>query len=170
MDKKVIFESERIKFVNVSKGLTNDYLKMLGDEDTSRYLSLKKIEYSYEAELKWIEEKLNNNDIIFSMIEKASNEFIGNIELKSDSGENEIGIVITKKMQDKHFGTEALTAFIDYLFNTLNLDRVMLKVFSENKKAIECYKYIGFKEYKIDKNIGIIDGKEVDDIYMEIKK
>lgn len=73
-------------------------------------------------------------------------------------------------MQGKGLGTEAIKAFLDYLFNTFNLDRVILVVFSENKNAIDCYNYIGFKEYKRDEAVGVIDNKVVDDIYMEIKR
>lgn len=79
-----IIESERINFINVSTDLANDYLDMLNDRETSRYLSLKERKYSYDGEIKWIKEKLDNKDIIFSMIEKETGEFIGNIELKKN--------------------------------------------------------------------------------------
>lgn len=169
MNRKIIFESKRIKFINISKDFIHDYLEMINDKDIAKYLSLKEKKYTYDEELEWINKKLENNAIVFSMIEKETEEFIGNIELISSDGENELAIVINKKMQGKGYGTEAIKAFINYLFNTFNFDRFILSVFSENKRAIDCYKYIGFKEFKRKKSVGIIDNKEVDDIYMEIK-
>ncbi len=82
----------------------------------------------------------------------------------------EIGICITPKCQHKHYATEAIKTMIDYGFNNLRLDEITLSVFSNNKHAIDCYKKLGFKEYKVDKNAYKIDNEDIDDVYMKIKK
>ena len=104
---KKIFESERIKYVKVTKELVTEYLKMINDETIQQYLTHEKIRVKLNEELEWITEKLKNNAVIFSMIEKETNEFIGNIEIlniKDNIGE--LGIAITSKKQNKHYGQE----------------------------------------------------------------
>lgn len=47
------------------------------------------------------------------MIEKKTNEFIGNIEIMEiNNNIGEIGIAITRKKQDKHLGQEAIKRLI----------------------------------------------------------
>ena len=149
--------SEKINYIKVSKDLINDYLNMINDIDIAKFISKNPKTYTYEQEEKWVEDQLNSNAKVFSMLEKNTNKYIGNIEIKDY---NEIGICITKDMQDKHYGTEALKAIINYAFNKLNLDEVVLKVYPNNKRAIHCYKNVGFVEYD----------KTDDTIYMKIKK
>ena len=54
-------------------------------------------------------------------------------------------------------------------FNKFNLKELNLSVFSDNERAIHCYKKLGFKDVKIDKNIITRDGKSINDIYMNLK-
>jgi len=78
---KIIFESDNIYFVKINKDLIDDYLKMVNNPEVSKFISLKNRSFTYDEEIKWIEDKLNNKKIVFSMVEKGSNKFIGNIEL-----------------------------------------------------------------------------------------
>ena len=93
------------------------------------------------------------------MIEKETNEFIGNIEFMDIiDNKTELGIAITKEKQDKGFGTEAIKKTIDYGYNTLGLKRIFLKVYPTNLRAIHVYKKCGFLEYQ----------RTEQDIYMEL--
>lgn len=47
----IVFESDRINFVKVSKEFANDYLKMINDEDVSKYISLKERNLTLEDEI-----------------------------------------------------------------------------------------------------------------------
>ena len=163
MKYEVIFESERIMFVKLSEKLVQKYLDMINDENIQMFISKDMKKYTFEQEIEWIKEKINKNAIIFSMIEKETNDFIGNIELmniKDNTGE--LGITITKNKQDNHFGQEAIKALLNYAFNILKLEKVELNVFSYNQRAIHCYKKIGFIKDGI--------GKTVDDIHMVMLK
>lgn len=66
----IIFESNNIYFVKVSLDLIDDYLKMVNNHEVSKFISLKSRSFTYEDEIKWVENKLNNNNVVFSMIEK----------------------------------------------------------------------------------------------------
>lgn len=161
------FESENIVFIDLNESLIDDYLNMVNNPEISKFIRLNSCHYSYEEELKWIKEKINEKKVIFSMLEKNTYEFIGNIELMSiENNIGELGICITSKKQNMHYGYEAIERFIKYCNEELHLDGVYLSVYSHNQKAINLYKKLGFKEYKIDKKVGKYNDIWVDDIYM----
>lgn len=163
------FESENIIFVDLNTNLVNDYLNMVNDSDVSKYISLKKRCFQLEDELEWISEKKKNKTVIFSLLEKNTYEFIGNIELMSiENNIGELGICITPRKQNKHYGYEAIKRFIKYCIDELHLNGISLSVYSHNQKAINLYKKLGFKEYKVDKNVGKYNNNYIDDIYMKL--
>lgn len=57
----------------------------------------------------------------------------------------EFGIVIgAKEHWNKGYGTEALGLMIQHGFNTLNLNRIELRVYEDNLRAIRAYEKAGF--------------------------
>lgn len=95
-----VFESERIYYTKINKELIEDYLEMINDKEVASQISHKPKKFTYEKELKWVELNLKENALIFSMIEKNTDEHIGNIEImhiNNDIGIGEIGICITAK-------------------------------------------------------------------------
>ena len=170
MDKyDIVMESKNIYYVKLSEYLLDDYLLRINDIDVQKLISTEKNNYTKEQELEWIRNNKDNtnNNFIFSMIEKNTNKFIGNIELKDiNNNSSEIGICITKDMQNKKYGSECLHKIIDYAFNTINLEELTLVVFSSNLRAHHLYSKLGFNEYKIESTHDI-DGNPVADIYMK---
>ena len=165
------FESENIYYVDVSEKLIPDYLEMVNNENIAKLLSGDVMNITYEDELNWVNKKLAKNAQIFSMIEKKSKKFIGNVELMHFEGDSaEMGISITEKFQGKGYGTEAIKAITNYGFENLNLNQINLIVFSHNARAIHTYKKLGFTTYKIQKNVKNIDNAPVDDIYMKLER
>lgn len=166
----ILFESERVYFVNVDMQYIDDYLIMINNPNIQDFVSVKSTIYNYEDEVEWVK-SCNNDEFTYSAINKADGKFVGNVSFKViDSGSAEIGICITSIFQDKHYGSEILKRLIEYGFNDLGFEEIYLKVFSHNARAIHCYKKLGFIEYDIVKNVKKSNGKDVDDIYMKIKK
>lgn len=160
---EVIFESENIVFVKLSIDLMEDYLIMKNDSEVANKLSHIPQKITYEEYKKRVEDKLKKGTISFSMIDKNTGEFIGNIEIMSIKDNiGEIGITITPNKQNKHYGRESLKAIMEYGYQNLDLTGYELNVFSTNKRAIKCYKNVGF----------IVDGigKSEDDIHMKISR
>ena len=168
MSNEIEFDSDNLYYIKVSQSLVEDYLIMMNNPNINKYLSFKNRVFTYGNELKWIDEKHKNNDIVFSIMEKGSNSFVGNIEvMEIKDNVAEIGVVITENMQDKHYGSESIKRFVDYCLNELKFDNIELSVYSHNLKAIHCYEKLGFVEYKRDKNVGMYDNISIDDIYMK---
>ena len=159
---KTVFESERIRFVRVDEVLVPDYLEMVNDmEGVQRFLSHDRRTYTAEKEIAWVRRKREEGAVLFSMIERETGDFIGNIELMDiQDGSAELGITITAKQQDKHFGTEAIRRLLDYGFGELGLEEIKLKVFDFNPRGLHVYLNCGFQIVQI---VG-------DDIHMRIKK
>lgn len=169
--KDVIFKSDRLNFVNVDLSYVDDYLVMVNDPVIQDFIFIEPITFSYDDEVKWVKMKLDNNDPVYTVIDRASGKFVGTVEFKDiHDGVSEIGICITPSFQDKHYGTEILKRVIEYGFNDFGFNEIILKVFSHNARAIHCYKNVGFIEYDVVKSVKKSSGKDIGEIYMKIKK
>lgn len=159
---KQVFESRRIRFVEVTEQLVDDYLAMVNDyENVGRLIGGVQKTYDAEKERDWVRKKLEEKALVFSMIEKESGKFIGNIELMDPTdAEGELGIAITAAMQNRGFGTEAVTALTEYGMNHLGMRRIFLKTNPNNSRAIHVYQTCGFKEY----------GRTDDHVCMELSR
>ena len=162
MNMNVIFESENIIYIRPSFDLVPEYLEMVNDiENVAKYIGERRTLLTEQEEIDYIKDKMDKDATMFSMIEKDTNEFIGNIEFFNRvDDEAEWGIVLTTKKQNKGYGKEALRRSVEYGFNELNLNRIYLGVYANNPRAIHVYEQCGFKEY---------DRTDVD-IFMEIRK
>ena len=157
-----VFESERISFIKPTMDLVPDYLEMVNDiERVARFISDRRKPYTEEEERAYMQDKIDNNAVMFSMIEKSSGRLIGNTEFFDRKGDDaEWGIVITASMQNKGYGKEAALRMTDYGFNELELTRIRLSVYVDNPRAVHVYEQCGFKEYHRNKV----------DIFMDIRK
>ena len=167
-----MLETKRIYFTNVSYDLIDEYLKLFNNPNIKKFITADPNQYTYENRFLCVKEALETDTlIILSMFDKQSGRFIGNIDFDNITSDNaEIGIIINEEFQNNHYGWEALKRFIDYGFNNLNLDEINLVVYSNNYRVIHLYEKLGFVPYKTFKNVAIIDGENVDDIYMKLHK
>ena len=143
-----VFESADIRFVRVSRLLVRDYLAMVNDiENVGRRIGITE-PVTEEEELRWVNEKLEAKAPVFSMLEKKSGAFIGTIELMDvRDSVGELGIAIAAEKQGLGYGTQAIPAIVEYGMNLLGLNRIFLKVYPDNLRAIHVYEKCGFREY-----------------------
>lgn len=140
---KAIFESENMLFIHMSELLMDDYLKMYNNQEIQK--SIFKKNYSSEQISNWIKKQIiEKSECIFSIIEKTTGEYIGNMEIIPKDNICEMLISITPDKQNRHYGTEAINALLKYVFETLKLDRVELYVYANNLRAIHCHEKAGF--------------------------
>ena len=80
-----------------------------------------------------------------------------------------LGMVIgEKEYWSSGYGLEATRLLLDYAFNLLNLNSVMLGVYSFNKRAIRCYQKAGFKEIGVRRQARAFGSRVYDLIYMDM--
>lgn len=81
---------------------------------------------------------------------KDSLDYIGQIDLHQLDWKNRsaiLGIVIGRKdLLGQGFGREAIGLLTEFVFDSLNLNRLELDVYAFNERAYRCYLACGFKE------------------------
>ncbi|MCK4312444.1 MAG: GNAT family N-acetyltransferase [Candidatus Cloacimonetes bacterium] len=148
------------------------YTKWINDLEVTKYLLLICQQITLEKEQEILADMSKKGVQIFGIIDLKSDKLIGNCSLFKINHLNrkaDFGIFIgDKKFWNKGYGTEATKLILDYGFNILNLNNIMLEVFSFNKRAIKSYEKIGFNTIGKRRESRIIGGKKYDEIYMDI--
>ena len=148
------------------------YTKWMNDKSVTENLSMHTQIVTLNSEKQWLEK--NNNEYTFSIILKEEDRLLGNVSLMEVdliNGKAVLGIFIGEKDdRNKGYGKEAIKLILNYGFNSLNLNNIMLQVYSFNEKAINTYKKIGFKTFGIRRSCKYHDGVIYDEVYMDIVK
>jgi RimJ/RimL family protein N-acetyltransferase len=115
---------------------------------------------------------IQNQSPVFSIVDLASDAVIGRCMLFAVDAVNRsamLGIMIGEpEFQNRGYGAEAIRLLLDFGFNLLNLESVMLGVFAYNARAIACYRKVGFREIGRRRNARIIGDRKFDGIFMDI--
>ena len=162
---------ERLYLSPMSEDDLEIYTKWMNDKEITEKLGnyYKNITLSFEK--KYLE---NESGYSFAIVLKKENRLIGNISLMDVNNINQtasLGIFIgDKEDRNKGYGKEAIKILLDYGFNTLNLNNIMLGVFSFNEFAIRTYEKIVFKKIGHRRNSIYRNGKLYDEIFMDILK
>lgn len=81
----------------------------------------------------------------------------------------EFGLVIGEKIYwGQGFGTETSSLMLEFGFNTLNLQRITLRVFADNERARNVYRKLGFVEEGRLRRERFFNGEYCDTIMMGI--
>lgn len=168
--KKLIGKRVYLSPMNVEDVET--YVKWLNDFSVTDGLGTSCRITSLENEKEWI---LQNSDKYqFAIVSLESDKLIGNCGIQGIEQLRqcaEVGLFIgDEENRNKGYGEEALNLLLNYGFDYLNLNNIMLKVFSFNERAISCYKKVGFKEIGRRRQSYYLKGKFYDEVYMDILK
>ena len=106
--------------------------------------------YSLQSEIEFIDQTNKDQNVIWLGIAlKQDERLIGSITLRGIQGKDrkgDFGIKIgVKEEWNKGYGTEATKLIVRYGFETLNLNRIFLRVFEYNLRAIRAYEKAGFR-------------------------
>ena len=113
-------------------------------------------------------DKWNESGMIFSIINKENDEFMGHVTLFNVSQyQATMGIYIGDKYRHHGYGREAIEMLMNYAFNTINLKAIHLEVFGYNEHAKAVYESLGFKECGRWHDVLYHDGRFHDIILME---
>jgi RimJ/RimL family protein N-acetyltransferase len=164
-------EGDKIYLSPVNVDDAEIYTKWVNDLSTSSLLGTSSTVYSLLAE-KEILEGLAKYGHNFAIILKDEDKLLGNCSLfdvKQIHRTCELGIFIgEEEYRSKGYGSEAVELLLCYGFKILNLNNIMLRVFSFNLRGIKAYERIGFKEFGRRTNAYYINGKYYDEVFMEV--
>jgi len=114
------------------------YTEWLNNYEIAKYINQHVKTISVESEHEYLA-KNDTNSYNFAIVDNETNELIGSIGLMDIDYINhtaELGIFIGDEDHlSKGYGSEAIMLLLNYGFNFLNLNNIMLKVFDFNKRA-----------------------------------
>ncbi len=136
---------------------------------------------SKEAFKNQLKKEIENEQVfpeekMFLICTKEDQKPIGDVSYRNWNKRNrsaEFGIEIGEiDYRGKGYGSDALQNFLDFMFKHLNLNRIELTTLIDNKKAINLYKKLGFKEIGVirEQSFDSRIGKYRDVMYMDILK
>lgn len=128
-----------------------------------------------EGHLNWFHNRVQTGEVAqFMITDTETGEDVGSVYLRDIDMQNkkcEYGIFIGEdSCRGKGVGTAAARLALDYAFNTLGLNRVFLRVFADNPRAIKSYEKAGFRHEGTFRDDVIIDGTAYDMVFMGILK
>ncbi len=145
----------------------NDFQVTDGTGASTRITTLK-------GESDWLNSQLSSGAYQFAIVRKSDDKLLGNCgieQIHTPSMNAEVGLFIgDSENREKGYGTQALELLLSYGFFYLNLNNIMLKVFSFNERAIHVYEKVGFKEIGRRRQSYYLNGKHYDDVFMDILK
>ena len=167
--KKIVGEKCYLSPVNPEDA--ERYTEMLSDYEVARNLVVAPQVISLPQEREFLK-RLDSEGHTFAIVDLKTDQLLGNCGLSSVdliNGSAECGIFIgNKDFWNRGYGTEAMCLLLDYAFNLLNLENVMLQVFDFNSRAIRSYIKCGFKEIGRRRKARRIAGSSHDVVFMDI--
>jgi RimJ/RimL family protein N-acetyltransferase len=147
---------QRIRLRPVEKDDLPRFVKWLADQETRSYIS-QPLPFGQMQEEQWYEENLKAGAEQAWAIDAQSPapslgpwEHIGScsfFRINWRSRHAEVGILIgAREYWSQGYGADALHTLVHWGFYTLNLNRIYLRVFEDNGRAIRCYQKLGFVE------------------------
>ncbi|MGL6298216.1 MAG: GNAT family N-acetyltransferase [Methanobacteriaceae archaeon] len=157
------------------------YNTWLNDCDINLTFGRSHIVFNEDKQAEYIEDYNNSNDKFFFVIVKKGessgnqiNEQAIGIGLLYDvdfvHGKATLGVLLDKSFQSKGYGKESTNLLLEFAFNILNLNNVMLYAINLNEKAITMYENLGFKTIGYRREAYPINNRVYDEVYMDILK
>jgi len=164
---------ERIRIRALEKADIDNVMSWVNNREVTKYLMAFSVPISRASEEQWLERATihRDSDKAFA-IETLDGEYLGNCGLHlidSIHRNAELGIAIGKETHlGKGYGGDAINLLLRMAFHNLNLEKVYLRVFSQNTRGIRCYEKCGFKQVGRMVRHRFIEGKWNDELIMEI--
>jgi len=146
---------QRVRLRPVEKDDLPRYVKWFADPEVRANLALY-MPLSQGQEERWYDRNLAAGDTqAWALDAQPADMAVGpwvhiggcgfhSIEWRHRSGE--VGIVIgARDYWGRGYGTDAMQTLVAWGFYTLNLNRIHLRVYADNARAIRCYEKVGFQ-------------------------
>ena len=120
------------------------------DSDLARYDGVPSLKLSSQEFMLYYADELRNSDRIkrWYAIDTPEGKHIGNCmyyDVDEDSRQAKLGIMIgDREYWSKGYGTDAVNALVNHIFDTTDLDRIYLDTLEWNVRAQRCFRKCGF--------------------------
>ncbi|AFS79045.1 acetyltransferase, GNAT family [Gottschalkia acidurici 9a] len=162
--------------LNIRKAIKSDasslieYLNIIGGDSDFLTFGLDEFEKSIEEEEKFIESTFESKNDLF-IIAEINSKIVGNLNFsgglrKRTAHTGEFGISVLKEYWGKGIGEELIGYLINWSNTTKIIRKINLRVRTDNIRAINLYKKLGFLEEGVVKREFFINGKFYDCLLM----
>ena len=147
---------QRIRLRPIEKDDLPRFVKWFADPELRSHLAMH-LPMSQGQEERWYERNLQAGDTqAYAIDAQPADMAVGpwihigscgfhNVEWRHRSAE--MGIAIgARDYWNRGYGTDAVQTLCAFGFYSLNLNRICLRVFADNTRAIRCYQKVGFRE------------------------
>lgn len=170
-----IVYGKRIRLRAVEQEDVQKFHEWVNDPEVTRGLAMY-LPLSMQGEQNWFERisKADPHEKPFAIDVKKGKgwKLIGNCGTFSISAVNrscELGIMIGDKSEwNKGYGAEAMTLLLQHGFETLNLNRIFLRVYEDNVRAVRSYEKAGFVLEGRQRQAVYKHGKYEDVLFMSV--
>lgn len=149
-----------------------DMRRWITDADVTRYLGARFIRpQTWEQTESYLRGLLSGDVGGESLVvaDRGTLNYLGQVNLQSIdqlSRQGELALVIAREHWGKGAGREALELMLRHAFFHLNLNRVWLKVFPENVRAVRLYEGAGFAREGLLRQDAFLEGRYRDALIM----
>jgi RimJ/RimL family protein N-acetyltransferase len=166
-----MIQGTKVRLRALEPGDLPHFVRWLNDPETRRFMNVRYPLSMTEEEAWWEHFVQNRSDHIFA-IETREGAYIGNIGLHGIEPENrraELGVIIgDQRYWGQGYGTDAIRTMVTWAFEYLNLNRISLRVFAYNTRAIRAYEKAGFQREGAMRQARYTDGEYYDEIIMGV--
>ena len=142
---------KRVRLRGAERSDLEKFVEWINDPEVTADLTLF-LPMSFVDEEKWFETAMQKSQeekpLVIDMKDGSGWRLIGNssfFDFDWIARVAEVGIMIgDKSVWNQGYGTEVMTLLLRHGFETLNLNRIYLRVYADNKRAIRTYEKVGF--------------------------
>lgn len=174
LEQTIRIEGHRIILRPMEYGDTERIVKWRNSERVrSRFIYRET--FTVMGHCRWIETMIDTGKAVqFMICEKEGIRPVGSVyfrDIDREKKEAEYGIFLGEDdALGKGYGTEAARLAVEYAFSKMGLERLILRVFTDNGMAVRSYEKAGFREEKILKDVECSDGERKDMLLMSLEK
>jgi len=170
-----IIYGKRVRLRGAERSDLESFVTWINDPEVTAGLTLFLPMSSIDEE-KWFENAMQRpqeeKPLVIDMKDGTNWRLIGNSSFFAFdwfSRSAEVGIMIgDKTVWNQGFGSEVMRLLLHHGFGTLNLNRIYLRVYDENKRAIRVYEKVGFVHEGRMRQAVYKNGSYCDVLYMSV--
>ncbi|MBT9176862.1 MAG: Spermidine N(1)-acetyltransferase [Firmicutes bacterium] len=168
-----MFSGKLVRIRGMEKSDLDHIMQWVNNPEITRFLLAFTVPMSRAMEEKWLDGATQHtaSDKFFAL-ETLAGEYLGGCgfhHIDAINRHTEIGIAIGKESHlGQGYGEDAVKLLLRVGFHALNLNKIYLRVFAGNSRAIRCYVKCGFKEVGRHRQHRFTAGEWHDEIIMEV--